>query len=507
MNSESNISDKAILHQFGYTQQLLRDMGGFSNFAVSFSVISILTGAVTLYGQGLTSGGPVVMGIGWPLVTLFVLCISASMAELASAIPTSGALYHWASLLGGSGWGWITAWLNLIGLVATVAGIDYGAAQFLAPLVNVKDTPLNLLWLFGLIVLSQAIMNHIGIRVVARLNNYSAIYHIAGVAVIVVALLLFAPKQPVAFLFTKTFTTITDKPYWICFLSGLLQAQWTYTGYDASAHTIEETRDARVRAPWGIYLSVAVSGFFGYIMLALVTLSIKDLGKTAAASNPFTYIFEQALGGTFSHVITWIVTIAMWFCGLACVTSTSRMIFAFARDNGLPGSRCWGTVSKKYRTPANAVWLGSFLAVSLPVVILAIVRMDADKMGKLYPAVTGISTVALYISYGLPLMLKAIAIRQGRWTSRTDGPWSLGNWSLPILYISLVWIALISVLFVLPPNDLTGYIFGGTLGVLAVLYMLTAKGKFRGPIPQAESEEAILEMEAEFEQSSLDHGR
>ena len=139
--------------------------------------------------------------------------------------------------------------------------------------------------------------------------------------------------------------------------------------------------------------------------------------------------------------------------------------------------------------------------------ILAIVRMDADKMGKLYPAVTGISTVALYISYGLPLMLKAIAIRQGRWTSRTDGPWSLGNWSLPILYISLVWIALISVLFVLPPNDLTGYIFGGTLGVLAVLYMLTAKGKFRGPIPQAESEEAILEMEAEFEQSSLDHGR
>src|SRR5579859_6356689 len=107
MKSQHIQQDQADLGSFGYAQQLLRAMGGFSNFAISFSVISILTGAVTLYGTGLTSGGPVVMGLGWPLVTLFVLFISASMAELASAIPTSGALYHWSSLLGGSGWGWM----------------------------------------------------------------------------------------------------------------------------------------------------------------------------------------------------------------------------------------------------------------------------------------------------------------------------------------------------------------------------------------------------------------
>ena len=108
-------SDKDVLHRFGYAQQLLRDMGGFSNFAISFSIISILTGAVTLYGVGLNAGGPVVMGIGWPLVTFFVLFVAAAMADLASAIPTSGALYHWASFLGGPAWGWLTAWLNLIG--------------------------------------------------------------------------------------------------------------------------------------------------------------------------------------------------------------------------------------------------------------------------------------------------------------------------------------------------------------------------------------------------------
>src|SRR5713101_3476224 len=158
-------TDQEVLHQFGYAQQLLRDMGGFSNFAISFSIISILTGAVTLYGVGLNAGGPVVMGIGWPLVTFFVLFVAAAMAELASAIPTSGALYHWASLLGGPGWGWLTAWLNLIGLVAAIAGIDYGCAQFMAPLLGMPDTPASYLIVFAALLLSHAALNHVGIQV------------------------------------------------------------------------------------------------------------------------------------------------------------------------------------------------------------------------------------------------------------------------------------------------------------------------------------------------------
>lgn len=501
VSASTEDSDQEVLHQFGYAQQLLRDMGGFSNFAISFSIISILTGAVGLYGTGLNAGGPVTMGIGWPLVTLFVLCISASMAELASAIPTSGALYHWASLLGGATWGWLTAWLNLIGLVAAIAGIDYTAAMFMAPLLGMQDVPRSHMIVFSGLLLSHAVLNHIGIRAVARLNDFSAIYHMVGVAVVVLALAIFAPKQSPSFLFTKTFTTVTDKPYWFAFLSGLLQAQWTYTGYDASAHTSEETRDARVRAPWGIYLSVAVSGLFGYLMLAFVTLAIKDIDKTAAASNPFIYIFEQALGGTFGGIVLWIVTLAMWFCGLSCVTSTSRMIFAFSRDKGMPFSPVWAHVSRRFRTPAAAVWLASVLAFLLPCLIFGLVALWPKSLdfGKLYPAVTGISTVALYLSYGLPLLLKVWAVRRGIWTRNADGPWSLGSWSLPITYISLAWIAFITVLFVLPPNHLTGYIFGGTLVALIGLYFVTARGKFKGPVPQAASEEEMLRMEAEFE--------
>lgn len=493
-------ADRATLHQFGYAQQLLRDMGGFSNFAISFSIISILTGAVTLYGTGLNAGGPVVMGIGWPLVTLFVLLIAASMAELASAIPTSGALYHWAALLGGPAWGWITAWLNLIGLVAAIAGIDYGCAQFLAPLLGMPNEPRSHMIVFAVLLLSHGILNHIGIRAVARLNDLSAIYHIAGVAIIVVALAFFAPKQPVAFLFTKTYSTVKF-PYWFAFLGGLLQAQWTYTGYDASAHTIEETKDARVRAPWGIYMSVAVSGVFGYIMLAFITLAIKDLPAAAAADNPVIYIFTQALGGTFGSVMLWIMTLAQWFCGLACITSTSRMIFAFSRDKGMPFSGLWANVSRRYRTPAAAVWLAVVLSFLLPCLIFGLVKLNPKALdfSKLYPAVTGISTIGLYLSYGIPLLLKLLATRKGVWSPRSNGPWNLGSWSMPINVISLLWIAFITVLFVLPPNDLTGYIFGGTLIALLVFYLGAVKGRFKGPVPQARSQEELLRLEAELE--------
>jgi amino acid transporter len=494
-------ADKETLHQFGYAQQLLRDMGGFSNFAISFSIISILTGAVTLYGVGLNAGGPVVMGIGWPLVTFFVLFVAAALAELASAVPTSGALYHWASLLGGPGWGWITAWLNLTGLIAAIVGIDYGCALFATPLLGLRETPVNFMTVFAVILLSHAVLNHIGIRVVARLNDFSAIYHVAGVAAVVLALAFFSPRQPVSWLFTKTFTTIKDQPYWFAFLGGLLEAQWTYTGYDASAHTIEETRNARVSAPWGIYLSVAISGVFGFIMLAFVTLAIRDLPVAAAVQNPFIYILEQALGRTFGSAILWVVTLAMWFCGLSCVTSTSRMIFAFARDHGMPLSSVWSQISRRFRTPAAGVWLATALAFLLPCLIFVLVAVFPKQItfDRLYPGVTGLSTIGLYLSYGIPLLLKLVAIRKGVWSPRANGPWSLGNWSVPVNLVALVWIAFITVLFVLPPNQLAGWIFGGTLVALMTLFIARVRGRFKGPMPQATSRAELLRIEAELE--------
>src|SRR5207237_4695071 len=163
--------DERELSTFGYAQELFRTMGGFSNFALSFSIISILTGAVTLYQHGLLMGGPAEMAFGWPLVAAFTMAVALSMAELASSVPTSGAMYHWASRLGGTACGWFTAWFNIVGQLAAIAGIDYGAAIFVTPLVGLAVTTTNILIVYACILLSHAFIHHVGIKLVVRLND------------------------------------------------------------------------------------------------------------------------------------------------------------------------------------------------------------------------------------------------------------------------------------------------------------------------------------------------
>jgi predicted amidohydrolase YtcJ/amino acid transporter len=456
--------DARDLEKFGYAQQLLRDMGGFANFAVSFTIISILTGAIALFGHGLTFGGPAANGIGWPIVTLFTLCVAASLAEIASAIPTAGAMYHWSALLGGPGWGWFTAWFNLVGQVATTAGIDYGLSQFVVDLLGLP--PSYILPLYAALLLSQAALNHVGIKLVAKINDLSVWYHIVVTLGICAAFWWLAPRRPLSFAFETGFTT-SQYPYWWAFLVGLLQAQWTLTGYDASAHVTEETMDPRRNAPWGMFNAVLLSGVFGYLLLLAVTLAIQDLPAAAAAANPFIYICERALGERGGRALVWAVLPAIWFCGVASVTTNARMIYAFSRDNGLPRSDLWKTVSPRYKTPAAAIWLSAGLAL-----VVAL-------YSKAYAVIASLSVIGLYVSYAIPIVLVLRARLRGRWNE--PGPWTLGRWGGLVNAVAAGWVAVISVLFVAPPNVQTGLTFAGLLVLLTIYYLGFARGAFKGP--------------------------
>src|ERR1044071_9837077 len=308
----------ADLGSFGYAQELFRNMCCFSNFSISFSIISILTGAVTLFGYGLEMGGPLEMTLGWPLVTLFTLAVAASMAEMCSAYPTAGAMYHWAADLGGPGWGWWVAWLNIFGLIATQAGINYSCAQFVLPFLSVPSTPLYLYLMFGFILITQGALNHYGVRLVARLNDLSVTIHILGVAAVVAALFLFAPKQPAGFLL-QAVNSNGHAPYAWAFCLGLLQAQWTYTGFDASANMSEETRDPRRHAPWGIVLAVAVSGVAGYVLILALTLAIRTIPEALHAKDAHgeaipavIAILQGSLGARAGNAMAALASMAMW---------------------------------------------------------------------------------------------------------------------------------------------------------------------------------------------------
>lgn len=477
--------DARELGALGYAQELFRTIGGFSNFALSFSIISILTGAVTLYQHGIVMGGPAEMAFGWPLVALFTMMVALSMAELASSLPTSGAMYHWACRLGGKTWGWFTAWFNIAGQLAAIAGIDYGAALFVTPLIGLPTTTVSILLVYAGILLSHALINHLGIRLVARLNDLSVTVHVVGVIAIVGALAFVAPKQPLSFLAARVTSNTEGWPYWWAFVVGLLQAQWTFTGYDASASVSEETVDPRRRVPWGIVMAVAVSAIVGYLLLIALTLAIRDIPTVVSARDADGHevpaviaILTDALGERAGSVATALAAMAMWFCGLSAVTWSSRTIYAFARDAGLPASRIWQRVSRRYSTPAPATWL------------CVVVAFMATIGSGTYAVVTSISVIGLYFSYIIPVYL-AWRVR-GTVSEAPPGPWHLGRAGSTINLVAILWVVFITIILSIPDSLRAGKTIAGLTLLLGVWYVVAERHRFQGPAWAARRSGATL---------------
>src|SRR5215470_1860734 len=270
--------DVRRLHAMGYAQELARRLGGFSNFALSLSIICILAGGITSFHLGLCSVGGAAIGLGWPLVCAFSLIVAATMGHVASAFPTAGGLYHWASILGGRGWGWSTAWFNLAGLITVTAAINCGTYFFvlssLAPALGYDRstaTPEAALVAQGvgvmLITFSQALFNHLGIRTTTMLTDFSGYWILVVSLLLTVTALAFAPHLDLTRLIAFTnFSGAaggdvwpqTDNVLWL-FALGFLLPAYTITGFDASAHTSEETIGAGRSVPRGIVRSVLVS--------------------------------------------------------------------------------------------------------------------------------------------------------------------------------------------------------------------------------------------------------
>jgi amino acid transporter len=543
--------DVADLHRLGYAQELFRSMGGFSNFAISFSIISILTGAVILYDYGLAWAGTAATLIGWPLVTVFVLCIAASMAEVASAYPTAGGLYYWASRMKNKDWGWWTAWFNLIGQFAIVAGINFAAAFFLnqaifTPLTGGSFTNTSEILKFGdtlvisgqlltmaVLLAVELVLNIAGIRVVAILNQVSVWWHVAFVVLIVLALFflgtqdttrdsgltLFAiqpqdtlgswditipPGSDSPFISLK-FGAASTYPALVAFFFSLLLANWTYTGYDASAHVAEETVGARVSSAWGIFMSVAVSAVVGFIFLVALTLHLPNLsplfgqlddpslysqyyfGDNAAV----VYILKQNLGDGLGGIFSGAIAIAMSFCGLSSLASAGRMLFAFSRDDGIPGSGWLKKVSHRFRTPAN-----SLVAMTVGAFLLSVIAFVAGG-GTAIVIVTAISTIFLYAAYGIVIYLGATT---DGWLS--ERVWSLGRWSKPIAIVAVFWVLVLMVLFSFPTSGNISLPFMIiVVAFLVVYYFASARRTFKGPHRMGELAE-LTEIEREFEHAA-----
>jgi amino acid transporter len=515
-NGHDRHGDEATLRRLGYAQVLYREMGGFSNFAISFTIISILAGCLTSYYIAFNNGGPVAITWGWLLVGGFCVLVAMAMGEIASAMPTAGALYFWASKLGGPAWGWFTGWFNLIGQIAVTAAIDYGAAIFTTALLNlwfpsVVGTGTGTVFVvYSVIIALHLALNLLNVNLLARLNTFSAWWHMVGVLVIVAVLIVVPDNhQSAAFVFGETLNNsgfsgegFGDAGFWFVFGIGLLMAQYTITGYDASAHMSEETRLASRAAAGGMVMSVAVSVVFGFVLLVAVTFAVPDVqGTLDAAGNAVVYIWTESLGGAWAEFLLLIAVVGQFFCGTASVTSASRMLFAFSRDGAVPASRLWRKVAAN-RVPVNAVVAIAVLswALMLPTLANGVVG---------YLVGTSIAVIGLYIAFALPIVLR---IRAG---SRFEGgAWSLGHHYRWVAPVAVAWIAIVCVLFLLPvsPKGIPGaadfdwnvvnyapITVGGALLLFGGWYLLSARHWFTGPVREAGTEEELTGIERQLE--------
>ncbi|KAK3162989.1 hypothetical protein QOZ80_1BG0096240 [Eleusine coracana subsp. coracana] len=508
-DSAAGDPDRARLHQLGYKQELKRGLSVLSNFAFSFSIISVLTGVTTTYNTGLRYGGPVSMTLGWLVVAAFNGCVALSMAEICSAYPTSGGLYYWSAKLAGKDWAplasWITGWFNIVGQWAGTTSIDFALAQIVQVIVLLGTGGLNgggymaskyvVLAIYGAILIIHGIINSLPIQWLALFGQLGAFCNVAGIFTLVILIPAVAKERAsVEFIFTHFNSDngmgIHDKTYILAV--GLLMSQYSLVGYDASAHMTEETKNADRSGPMGIITSVALSSMFGWIYLIALTSIMTDIPYLLSPENDAGgYAIAQALYNIFHRrygsgvgglLCMGIIATAAFLCGCSCITSNSRMAYAFSRDGAMPFSHVWYRVNKQ-EVPLNSVWLSAAVAF-----VMALTSLGSQVA---FQAMLSICTIGFYIAYGLPIFFRVTTARK----SFVPGPFHLGKFGVVVGWVAVAWVALVTVLFSLPVAypvaqdnfNYTPVAVGGVLFLCVGAWVLNARFWFKGPISNVDA--------------------
>jgi amino acid transporter len=382
------------------------------------------------------------------------------MGQIASSFPTAGGLYHWSSHLGGKGWGWATAWFNLVGLICVVSSVDVLLYTVFFKGILLTDTLGMDTSTFGywhqfifvaVVLITQALLNHYGIGITTKLTDLSGYLIFALTIILIIGLFAFSPvamdlSRLVQF---DNFTgdagggvvPFTTQSIAFAFLLGLSYVCYTITGFDASAHTSEETQDAQVNVPKGMWQAVFWSWVFGLVAVAAYVLTMPDINEAAAAGwGSFDYMWNASLMPYALKVFLAVgLVVVNYICALAGLTSTSRMMYAFSRDGGLPASGTLSRVSTKYRTPTFAIWISAALA------LLSMVY------APFYLVLAVACAVFLYISMIMPIAAGLRAEGGAKWPEK--GPFNLGAFSKPNAILAIVFGFVLAITGFFPPNE------------------------------------------------------
>lgn len=415
MDSENRLARPAglsrdhedTLARHGYKQELKREIGWFSSFSMSFSIIAITTGLFATYGAGLQTAGPAFIWT-WPVVGIGQLLLAVVFAKLARRIPLAGMAYQWTRELGGDSIAWWTGWLMIIQILTGLSAVCYALASYALPELGLRATDRQIVAATATVLLSIAIINHMGVKVASLVNDVMVLTQIVVVLVVGILLLFLAARNKtnsLGFLFTHP-----GHPGGLAFLGPLafssLMAAWTITGFESAANLAEETTFPERLVPFAIVSSEIFSVIIGFIILLGFTLAIPSLEIATRSTAPFAYIMDAHFPHAFTNVVMAIILVEIYACALANLTILGRVVWAMARDRQLPASSWFGKISAR-KVPANAMWFTAACAAVF------------TWWAKFQVVIAGVSGLAAYMTY---VIVVGCALRRSGQKQLTDEP-------------------------------------------------------------------------------------
>ncbi|KAI1352698.1 amino acid permease-domain-containing protein [Xylaria sp. FL0043] len=484
--------DEAGLASLGYKQEFKREFSAWTSFAVSFAVMGLLPSIATTMWYGIGYAGPAANTWGWLVSVVFILCIAASMAELASSMPTSGGLYYAAAVLAGPKYGpfaaWVTGWSNWFVQVTGAPSVNYGGAGMIlaaASIVNPDYVPTSyqtfLLTTFLMIV--HACISSMPTLWIAHFNSVGTTINVLALIATIVIIPTTTnnvPKfQPTSVAWG--IQNFTDWPDGVAVLMSFLAICWTMSGYDAPFHLAEECSNASVASPRAIVMTAATGSVFGFVLNTLIAYTITDIDAVinTELGQPWAAYLVQVLPQKSALAVLALTIVCAFSMGQGCMVAASRVCFAYARDD------CFGVLSKplkrvnKYtRTPVNAVWFNTSVGILLLLLIFG---------GSAIDAIFSIGAIAAFIAFSIPIFIKIAVVRN----KFRRGPWHLGRFSLPIGIASVSFVLVITPFFNFPSvngADLTpalmnwtSLVYGAPMLFVIIWFFVDAHKWFKGP--------------------------
>jgi urea carboxylase system permease len=432
--------DDHDLARFGYRQELVRTLGSFSAFAIGFAFISILTGAFQLFAFAYGSGGPASWW-AWMLAVGGQLLFALAFAELAVRYPLAGSVYNWAKNISRRGTAWMAGVSLTLALVVSTAAVAL-AWQFVLPSVS------SVFWIYGdgsgtydaatngvilgtIMIAGTTIVSLLGTKVVKVVNNIGVTVELIAVALMIVLFLFHAKRGPGVVMQTNGTGSAYHLGYLGALLVSLLLGLYIMWGFDTAGSVGEETINPRKTNPPAIIRALLASGVGGALLLIAAFMAVGNLKAPELSTLGLTFVVKSVLGTFLGDTLLICVAIAIFVCCLANQTGAVRMIFAMARDNGLPGSRRLSRISERDKTPVAPV-------ISVAVIAILILLFNI-RQPQVFIVVTSTTVILALIAYVLVVGPFALLRLRGKWARPEKGYFSLGRAGLAVSIAAFVW--------------------------------------------------------------------